>query len=332
MRRALVVAAVGVLFGACSLLGPTDADLVGGADPDASVGGGSGGVAGSTGGTTSGGAAGVGAAGAAGSAGAATGGTAGSGGTGATGGASGAGGAGASGGAAGAGGTSSVPTQGLYLWLRADAGVTESNGAVSSWADQSGNGNDGTQAFASSRPVLAANSLNGLPALSFDGADDYLVLPVKSQDFSAGLTFFAAVRSEQGNLCPPVIQFSNGEEIDDISFQRDGTESFGYEVVSDYQATPSNTFTFDAINILAVLHSPQGAATLAMQGQASGGGQMSLPEVKVRGQNFVAKGLYAGCGFHKGLIAEILLYQRELSTSEYQQVTQYLKTKWGCCA
>ena len=40
----------------------------------------------------------------------------------------------------------SIPTAGLQLWLRADAGVDTLNGTVSTWHDQSGNGNDVIQA------------------------------------------------------------------------------------------------------------------------------------------------------------------------------------------
>ena len=38
-----------------------------------------------------------------------------------------------------------IPTTGLQLWLRADAGVDTLNGTVSRWHDQSGNGNDAIQ-------------------------------------------------------------------------------------------------------------------------------------------------------------------------------------------
>ena len=59
------------------------------------------------------------------------------------------------------------PTNGLSVWLRADAGVTSSGGLVLGWADQSGNGNDATQADSSASPVLKTNVINGLPALNF---------------------------------------------------------------------------------------------------------------------------------------------------------------------
>ena len=66
-------------------------------------------------------------------------------------------------------------TNGLQLWLKADAGVsTNAGGAVTQWADQSLNGNNALQAVDASAPLFVANAQNNRPALRFDGVDDYL--------------------------------------------------------------------------------------------------------------------------------------------------------------
>lgn len=66
------------------------------------------------------------------------------------------------------------PTEvsGLVCWLRADRGVTLTSGAVSTWADQSGNGHDFTQSTSSDRPTVsyADSNFNDKDALAFDGA------------------------------------------------------------------------------------------------------------------------------------------------------------------
>ncbi|MBK7752253.1 MAG: hypothetical protein IPI41_06495 [Flavobacteriales bacterium] len=62
------------------------------------------------------------------------------------------------------------------LWLRADAGVTQSSGAVSQWNDQSGNNNHallpGT--IPTATPTFVVGSVNNYPSLDFDGTDDQL--------------------------------------------------------------------------------------------------------------------------------------------------------------
>jgi hypothetical protein len=63
---------------------------------------------------------------------------------------------------------------GLGLWLRSDVGVTLNGATVSKWADQSGQGNDFTQATAPNQPTLVPQALNGMPVVQFDGANSFL--------------------------------------------------------------------------------------------------------------------------------------------------------------
>jgi hypothetical protein len=60
----------------------------------------------------------------------------------------------------------------LQLWLKGDAGVTaDASNLVSSWADQSGKGRVATMSTASSKPTKITNNLNGYPTIRFDGSD-----------------------------------------------------------------------------------------------------------------------------------------------------------------
>lgn len=58
----------------------------------------------------------------------------------------------------------------LKSWHRADV-VTHSGGEVSSWTDQSGNGNHATQGLGARQPNTVSSWLNDQPALYFDGGD-----------------------------------------------------------------------------------------------------------------------------------------------------------------
>ena len=74
--------------------------------------------------------------------------------------------------------TSAIPAAGLQLWLKADEGVRAFNAVhqLSSWIDQSGNGNDATQSNFDRQPSLVNNGLNNKPLLHFDGINDMLGL------------------------------------------------------------------------------------------------------------------------------------------------------------
>ncbi len=80
------------------------------------------------------------------------------------------------------------------LWLRADQDVL--NGSdnpasagddVKTWTDQSGNDNHLTQTTASQQPEYQTNVINNLPALRFDGVDEYMNAELSS--LSSPVTF-----------------------------------------------------------------------------------------------------------------------------------------------
>jgi len=67
----------------------------------------------------------------------------------------------------------SMPS-GLVLWLRADEGLTTNSvNEVSSWVDESGNGNNAI-ALPGSEPVAVPQGPNGCPVVQFDGMASYL--------------------------------------------------------------------------------------------------------------------------------------------------------------
>ena len=65
----------------------------------------------------------------------------------------------------------------IQLWLDAsDAStITLTSGAVSNWADKSGNAIDFAQGTATNRPIVQAAEKNGRDVIRFDGVDNYLI-------------------------------------------------------------------------------------------------------------------------------------------------------------
>ena len=56
----------------------------------------------------------------------------------------------------------------MKLWLRADAGVTETSGTVTSWADQSNSGYTASLAAGTNSPQYNATLVNGAAGIAFD--------------------------------------------------------------------------------------------------------------------------------------------------------------------
>src|ERR1700678_326284 len=63
---------------------------------------------------------------------------------------------------------------GLVLWLRADLGVTQVANAVSSWADQSGQGHTFSASGAAQPTLTATGGPNSLPCIAFNGASNVM--------------------------------------------------------------------------------------------------------------------------------------------------------------
>lgn len=234
--------------------------------------------------------------------------------------------------AGGTGGGAPVPLQGLVLWLDAEVGVGLVGSNVDVWKDQSGAGHDAAQSTAAARPVLKPKAINGRPAVEFDGSDDELRLPTGFDSFNQGLSFFAVVDSYESGSCPPVLQLSNGIEIDDISFQRQDAAQWQYEVANEWSIGSTNLFPIQKDVLVGVVHEPSGSVTLwgGMAGSMSEvGPNMARPKTVPRSQNSIGGGLYVGCSRHKGLIGEILLYNRSVTDAERPQIFAYLTTKWA---
>jgi hypothetical protein len=66
-----------------------------------------------------------------------------------------------------------IPTDGLKLWFRADSGVVKGTGdKVSKWTDVSGSGHDASQSNENQQPLIVTGVLGGKPVVRFDGVRD----------------------------------------------------------------------------------------------------------------------------------------------------------------
>lgn len=219
----------------------------------------------------------------------------------------------------------------LVYWFSADQGVTTTGGgAVSKWLDRSGNDRNAVQLSGGSRPELGTFGGGSAPALVFDGDDDYLSLPPLVSSFEDGLTFFAVARASADVYCMPLVELSNGSEIDDVNLGRVNT-SFQYEVFDDFVAGDDGAFPSGEPRLAEMVHAASGDAVLLLNGVATGVGTLDPPANVTREQAFIGRSLYAGCTTWAGEIAEIILYARTLEDDERRSVERYLANKWSCC-
>jgi hypothetical protein len=216
----------------------------------------------------------------------------------------------------------------LTLHLRADLGVeVDAQGQVSQWTDSSSRAAHATQAVLEHRPRLVANALQGLPVVRFTGDGRFLNLAgtVLSGPY---FTIFAVV-SDRGSPGHRTL-LSNWSGKDGNSTRSIFLGLTGERTVrlSDQFASAGEIADRERPFLFTAVSGSQDAAVY-LQGVllASLGAPLSdrrLDTPWVLGQQGNIDGEY-----WNGDLAELLVFDRELSETERRQVEHDLAVKYG---
>ena len=239
----------------------------------------------------------------------------------------------------------------MQVWLRADSGVTaDQDGRVSDWQDRSNNDNDATQENTDIQPRHATGSFGGREVVNFVGPEAeriyfgtdfastfqgsftafYLVAPEDGQpngdrvifgavgadstsrmvfaiDNAVSMNHLYKVDGASGNTNIAPMPFSNGAQNDFtlISYvnRAGGTHEAFVNGDSNAAASADNSH-IDNSNF-----SLSGSNTNVWLGSANNGNGASWPNSSTR---------------YRGGIAEFMIYQGALSTSDREAVEDYL--------
>jgi hypothetical protein len=217
------------------------------------------------------------------------------------------------------------PATGLLARWRADLGVTLTSSAVSTWADQSGNGRNLTQGTAGNRPTVTAGAINGHPAiafttdqflenLSFNLSQPFSVVCVARPD-TADTTWHVIVGDATG--------FTYTNFAWDAQYSGGGTTGswtiYAGSTLNDTSYVSPGSWSWAIGNI------DGSSSTIYQNGtlRASGdGGSLGTTGV------YVSKLVDALGGFG-GLIAEILIYDHVLSGTERTTLASYVSGQYA---
>src|SRR6185295_4359672 len=100
----------------------------------------------------------------------------------------------------------------LLLWLRSDMGVTETGGAVTTWADLSGHHTDAVQTDVTKQPSIGSSGPSGRSAVMFSN-ENFMSLPAGFGDFSLSISIFVVFSAEPTTMCVDTIDLANGPKI-----------------------------------------------------------------------------------------------------------------------
>lgn len=213
----------------------------------------------------------------------------------------------------------------LVMWLDANQLTGLSDGdAVSTWTDESGNGNSPTGS-GSTRPLYKTNIKNGKPALLFDGTDDYLFKSTNVIPSAGNWTIFIVSQSS-GNWRPLSSNDGTSETSASDNSWRTVSHSSNFNNgagwVGDVAIGGSDTSwhltTFDRVS----------ASTLRswLDGVAGASHTYTWAHDDVSVGRFHDGGSFK---YHGGYIAEIIAYNAKLTDDQRNGVNAYLANKYG---
>jgi len=223
-----------------------------------------------------------------------------------------------------------VVSSSLQLWLDgSDAtSIINSAGAVSSWRDKSGNGNNATQATGANQPALTTNIINGKSALLFNGSTSVLSLPDNVlANGNTPYSVFAALRltnlsTNRGYLNLGTYGTNNSSNA--FRINTNGAV-INYWWFNDLQSAAGEIAVNNNYVVSAIYNTSSGRVMYKQNTQIAASGSTSLNLLNT------GVGTIGGSGAepYQGYIAEILVYNRTLSTDERLSVNASLMNKWG---
>lgn len=231
------------------------------------------------------------------------------------------------------------PAAGLKLWLRGDHGVwATAEHRVCAWVDLSGNDNV-LYATGQNRPLWGDEQLSSLPAIDFDTTTNYLstggVLDIAP---TSGRTFIAVVQmvNTTGRFAA-VMQGESGTpgtyvNLDTNTFLTQGSREGVYVTNNAYDAELATStsprvhlFTVStmvpATPVLNAIEYRVNGAVQTLTRTQGGLGNGNIEDFSGAGFTLVGSGTHAS-------IAEVLVYDRALSSEEKSAVEAVLKARY----
>lgn len=218
---------------------------------------------------------------------------------------------------------------GLVMWLRSDyLNTTGSN--VTQWTDLSNSSNHASQTVTANQPTLVQNSINGYPAVNFT-TGKYLQVPAGMANFTAGMSFIAVIAPSTVVANARILDFGNGATSDNIQVREPASTSVAlylYNNTTASSVTSASAITLNKYQVLECLADGAGNASIFTNGiLGSQSAAMSLLNNLTRNNNYIGQGSAGGNNF-QGKIAEIIMYNRGLTSAEQAALEGYLFSRY----
>lgn len=231
------------------------------------------------------------------------------------------------------------------LWLDASDSttITQSSGAVSQWNDKSGNARHMTQGTSANQPITNSRTVNGLNGIDFQPASSHFMTCGDVLDLGTnGITIFSVVKFDVMNanvnyaliskykVSPLAGSWLQVFQIGDIQMiYRDGTAARAAGAAINNTNPILWTSSVDRVNGVINNFVNQRAFGSVTFTPDSGSSRDISTAVYLSGlRNSGDSGFQAGF-FFDGIVCEIIICVRTLTTGQISATSDYLSKKWG---
>ena len=220
-----------------------------------------------------------------------------------------------------------IPNMSFWLDAADSSTIDESSGSVGQWNDKSGNSYSVSQSTGSRQPTTGVDSLNGKNVISFDGGDslDSTDAGLLAITQSAQTMFVVAKRDTETGSFEPMYNFRTGAAAN-AAFMLFSTVAGNIDYRNNTSGTLPNTGNTNTD--FQILRGRRNGTTQAIA--VNGGAEATNNSGGDNASSVMYLGSLSGVGnFLFGDIAEVIFYNRSLSTAEISIVENYLSSKWG---
>lgn len=195
-------------------------------------------------------------------------------------------------------------------------------GTVATWVDKSGSGFNVTQSTAANRPTYTVGALNGQNVITFDGTNDKLTntgATIAGNDYTMFIVFDRSIAGGRDG----VVELGNGGSRNAL-FVNDSANKLGFYANGAF-FNSTNVYTPGTYEVVTMMHD---VTALSLW-------RNNVQEVNATATTRTSTtGIYVGDDSSgsdelNGHIAEIIVYDRDLTADERRDVQNYLAGKWG---
>ena len=222
----------------------------------------------------------------------------------------------------------------LSLWLKADAGVTESSGDVTTWADQSGSGRDASDSGTPNLPSVSSTDVNYNPVIEFDSANNegLQTSSVFGTDTHDNFNIFVISKT---NTRSNSYAFNEDDPVEGrVSghFPWNSSNSIIWAAGSaggDYGLTTGWTESNGILYIWGLEYEASSTRQAIYRDGTSIASDASISSFTYSNNNDFEIASSGSGNYYDADIAEIIVYTGSISDAEQDQIETYLGIKYG---